>query len=284
MSKISVWERIQSVGPWLEWMVRAMLRERMTCSQFAGYRPRVIDGTTVSGPHQRTRVRLHYSVSLTHLSCTELVTTDDRQAESFSHFSVAPDDLLIGDRFYAKARGIAAVKRAGGEAVVRLGRTSLTLYDAQGAKLDWLDWCRQLPPSGKAQRFAQFRDEDGAWVTGRVCALRLSPERADNARRRCLKKARRKGIRTRPKTLEAAGYLCLFTTAPKERLSLDLVIELYRARWQVELSFKRLKSLLDADHLREVTPQSALIWLQGKMLYALLLQACLEQAGAFSPR
>jgi hypothetical protein len=58
---------------------------------------------------------------------------------------------------------------------------------------------------------------------------------------------------------------------------------LYRARWQIELSFKRIKSLLPASELRQTTPESAMMWLPGKMLYALLLEACVGEAGAFSP-
>lgn len=284
MSKVAVWGRMQAVGEWLARLIGEMLSRHVVCPAVAGYHPRVMDASRVAGPGCRAELRLHYSVSLTSLCCTDLVITDGRVAESFANFSAGQDDLLLGDRIYARAKPIAAVRRAGAEVLVRLGRTSLTLYDEQGAKLDWLGWCRALPDAGPAQRFAQFRDETGAWISGRVCAVRLNEAQAQRARKRCVKQAKRRGTRTRPRTLEAAGYVCLFTTAPQERLPLDMVCALYRARWQIELSFKRLKSLLRAGELRQVTQRSALIWLRGKMLYALLLEACLQQAGAFSPR
>jgi hypothetical protein len=283
LSKVAAWYRVQGTGPWLRGMIRELLQERIDARTVAGYHPRVVDATHVTGPAQRTQLRLHYSISLTTLGCTELVVTDLQQAESLERFAVAPDDLLIGDRIYAKARGIAQVRRAGGDVLVRLGRTSLTLYDRMGLKLDWLAWCRK--PKGKTpgERFAQFRDDRGEWMPGRLVAFRLPKTQAAQARRRCLKAGRRQGRPPRPKALQAAGYVCLFTTAPRERLSRQAAADLYRARWQIEMHFKRLKSLLHADQLRSTTEASARIWLLAKMLYALLLEACLQAAGAFSP-
>jgi hypothetical protein len=284
LSKIAVWKRLRPTGPWLTWMINGLLGHRVERPDGEGYTPRVVDGTVVCGPRQRSQVRLHYSLRLAELRCDDLVLTDQHQAESLERFAVAAGDLLLADRIYAKARGLAAVKRRGAEVIVRLGATSLTLYDEAGAKMEWLPWLRTLSHDAPAERFAQFRDpEDGSWVRGRVCALRLPPPQAVRAQKRRVQRARRTGAKVRATTLEGAGYLYVFTTVPASRLRADRVLEFYRARWQVELAFKRLKSLLQADQLRETSPASALLWLQGKMLYALLVQASLAQASAFSP-
>ena len=284
MAKASVWERVQRVGPWLDWLLTGMLSSRVCAPQVAGYRLRAVDATTLTGPAGKSPQRLHYSLSLTSLSCDQVALSDAHLAEGLERFAVCANDLLIGDRIYARARGIAAVKQAGGDVIVRLGRTSLTLYDEAGLPLDVLAWLRQAATGRPAERSARFRDTHGNWIAGRLCAVRLGAKDAAHARKRCLKSAQRRGAKLRATTLEAAGYLCLFTTAPAERLPMRTVLRLYRARWQIELAFKRLKSLLQADQIRETSPASARIWLQGKMLYALLLQACLLRAGAFSPR
>ena len=49
-------------------------------------------------------------------------------------------------------------------------------------------------------------------------------------------------------------------------------MELYRFRWQVEIYFKRLKSILDFGELPKKTPESALAWLNGKLMVALLME------------
>ena len=61
------------------------------------------------------------------------------------------------------------------------------------------------------------------------------------------------------------------------------LLELYRCRWQVELGFKRLKSLLQLGHLKKTDPQGAKAWLQGKLLIASLIEALIAVGDRFSP-
>jgi Transposase DDE domain len=49
-------------------------------------------------------------------------------------------------------------------------------------------------------------------------------------------------------------------------LSATHALELYRGRWQIELVFKQLKSILSLGYLRKVDPDSARSWLEGKLL------------------
>jgi hypothetical protein len=283
MSKISVWERVRKARSWLQWMVGRMLQLRVPPPELAGYRVRVVDATTVTGPKQRVHARLHYGLELGSYALSDLVITDERSAEGLEHFAAGPNHLLMGDRMYARAQGIRAVKVAGGDVLVRVGQTSLTLYDAQQQPIQRLEWLRTLAGYEPGERPARVRDADGQWIEGRLLGLRLSEAQAAKARERGQRRAARRGQRMRPATEELAGYLCLFTTAPAERLPLPAVCELYRARWQIEIAFKRLKSLLHADQLRDTSWESAGSWLLAKMLYALLLHAYLDEAGAFSP-
>ncbi len=61
------------------------------------------------------------------------------------------------------------------------------------------------------------------------------------------------------------------------------VLECYRLRWQVELVFKRLKSLARLGHLPKRDPESARAWLYGKLLLALLADKAIRHARAVSP-
>ena len=61
------------------------------------------------------------------------------------------------------------------------------------------------------------------------------------------------------------------------------ILEIYRGRWQVELTFKRLKSLLALGHLKKVDPQGAKAWLQGKLLVAILIETLIALADRFFP-
>ena len=57
----------------------------------------------------------------------------------------------------------------------------------------------------------------------------------------------------------------------------------YRARWQIELAFKRLKSLVQLGHLKKHDEIAARAWLQGKLLVAFLVDALLVTAERISP-
>ena len=58
---------------------------------------------------------------------------------------------------------------------------------------------------------------------------------------------------------------------------------MYRCRWQIELAFKRLKTLLGAGHVPKTDDQSARAWMQAKLLTALLVERLLLEAKIFSP-
>ncbi len=95
------------------------------------------------------------------------------------------------------------------------------------------------------------------------------------------REAAKKHRTVRPETLEAAGYVIVLTTlmAPTPQT----IMEFYRRRWQVELAFKRLKSLLQLGHLKKMDKNGAKAWLQGKLLVACLIETLIFTAERFSP-
>ena len=94
---------------------------------------------------------------------------------------------------------------------------------------------------------------------------------------------KRKGQQPKAFTLEAQRYVFVFTTLSQAELTASQALELYRGRWQIELVFKRLKSILQLGHLRKIDPDSALSWIEGKLFVALVIEALLRQAESFFP-
>ena len=72
-------------------------------------------------------------------------------------------------------------------------------------------------------------------------------------------------------------------TIPAQLLDDVLILEWYRVRWQVELAFKRIKSLAGLGHLPKYDASSSRAWLYGKLLVALMTERMQRYAGAFSP-
>ena len=119
----------------------------------------------------------------------------------------------------------------------------------------------------------------GPPVTGRVCATRKTEEAIRIAQEGIRKEARRMGRQVQPQTLEFARYVIVFTTFPVADFSSAELLEWYRLCWQVELVFKRFKSLAQLGHLPKHDDESAKAWLYGK----LLVEKLIGHATAISP-
>ena len=75
----------------------------------------------------------------------------------------------------------------------------------------------------------------------------------------------------------------VFTTVSCKELTTRDVLELYRVRWQIELRFKHLKSLLGLGCLPKYDDASCRAWIQAKLLCGLLIERLMRQAKFFFP-
>ena len=123
----------------------------------------------------------------------------------------------------------------------------------------------------------------GPPVAGRICAVRKTDEAIEVAHAKIRRTAQRKGKQVRPETLRFARFVIVFTTYPEEEFPVSDVLEWYRLRWQVELVFKRFKSLAQLGHLPKHDEVSAQAWLYGKLLVALLVEKVVRHARSISP-
>jgi hypothetical protein len=161
-----------------------------------------------------------------------------------------------------------------------LNLDNVPLQELAGEPFELLPKLRQLPYGQAGSWMAQMQDGQSV-MTVRVCAIKKSVEQTRRAQDKLRKQAKKKQRRLKPETLEAAGYVIVLTTLMD--LPAEMVMELYRVRWQIELAFKRLKSLLQVGHLKKTDPQGAKAWLQGKLLVAALIEKLIAIGERFSP-
>jgi hypothetical protein len=290
LSDVTIKNRLEGAGEWFRWMSTALMSEWVTRQPpgvLSGpWKVRVVDGTQVKEPGPTGSLwRLHYSIGLPSLCCGEVHLTGSEgegSGESFCRFTVHPGDLLVGDRGYGTAGGIAHVVKGGGEVLVRFSWHSLPLWSDPEQKFDLLAHLRTLHGTALGDWPAGVK-EGRTLMAGRVCALKRSAPATEQAQQQARRRAQKHGVQVTPETLEAAGYLFVFTTVPGHRLSPSQALELYRGRWQVELVFKRLKSILGLNHLRKGEDQSAIAWIHGKLFVAFLMEALLRHGESFSP-
>jgi hypothetical protein len=286
LTKVALFKRLRNAEEWLRTMAVAMF----TKSRFASavpicgnYRLRAVDATRIVEPgNTGSEWRVHFSIMLPELHCDFYEVTDVRGGETFVRFPVAKGDLILGDRGYSHRRGVAHVRRQGGDVLVRLNSTNFPLLDGRGRTFDLLAHLRCLD-GHKARAWSVSFKHGADLFAARLCAVRKSKVAAERAKERIRQAAAKRQRILKPETLECAEYVFVLTTVAKEDFSAHAVLELYRSRWQIERVFKRMKSLMRLGHLPKKSNQSSRAWIQGKLLTVLLIERLLIEARFFSP-
>ncbi len=289
LSAVALWNRLKKSQAWLRALCVELFRERgLELSASAGLQVRAINATTVKEPGKTGSLwRVHYSVCLPSLACDFFKLTETQGAgtgESFVHFPVRAGDYLLADRGYSTAAGIRYVADAGGRVTVRVNTRALPLHTLEGRPFDLLAAVQAIRRAGPVRSWqVQAVDKQGRAVAGRVCALRKTREAIRIAHKSLRKEASKKGTQLQPQTLEFAKYVIVFTTFPAAEFTDADVLEWYRTHWQVELIFKRFKSLAQLGHLPKRNDESAKAWLYGKLFVALLVEKLISHARTISP-
>jgi hypothetical protein len=287
ISDVALLKRLKAAGEWLRWMAEGVMQAWLPKQPEAIFRDqlriRIIDGSTIQEPGSTGSTwRLHYSILLPTLQCNEVHITSPKLGESFKRYQVQPGDLFVGDRGYAHREAIFYVLQGGGQVLVRTNLTNLPLVSAPGVPFPLLEHLRTLNGTELGDWEVQTPLGDQL-IPGRICALKKNKLATEKARRKARQESHKQGYQVWPETLEAAAYTFVFTTLKRDEFKPARVLEMYRGRWQVELAFKRLKSLLGLGHLKKTDEDVAKAWLQGKLLVAFLIEALIAAAESFFP-
>jgi hypothetical protein len=278
LSDVAAMKRLQASADWLQGMVGDLLARRLSCSAAAassGRIIRLIDSTTISERgSDRADWRLHYSYDPRRGRTVDCELTTAEVGEHLRRVKVAAGDVWLGDRNYAKGEGLHHVAQAGADFVVRTSWNSLSLRTADGQPFDMATRLDRLGKAEHAEWQAIAHTPDGKTIPVRLLVRRKPPEAIEREIKRITEKAARRG-RTRrsgkpdPRSLVAAQFTVLATSLVEPA---DQVFDLYRLRWQIEIAFKRLKSLLHIDQLPAKDPDLVRTWLLAHIIVALLIE------------
>ena len=282
LSDVALLKRLRASANWLEFLCLGLSRPWDWPAGLAvgGRRWRIVDATTAQEPGA-TGIdwRVHYVVQLPALTCDFVEVTGVRGGETLCRLPVQAGVVVLGDRGYSHRAGVAWVLGQGGDVIVRHQGANFPLLDRAGQPFDLLAAVRGLTAHAPGTWPVQFEWEGRRWEVW-LHAVRKSAAAAERAKEE-LRKERGAGLQ--PQTLELAEYVVVLTSLNPQVVPALQVLGLYRGRWQIELVFKRLKSLLGVGELAKYDPDSARAWLQAKLLTALLLERLEREAFLFSP-
>jgi hypothetical protein len=277
LCKSGVRKRLRGCQTWIGVLiVQVLIAGQLSLPRFGGTRVRVFDASSISQPGERkARWRMHLGFDLSFGRMEDVKLTSYKVGETLTHWQFSAGEIILADRIYGVARSLGVILGALAHFVIRIGWQNLPVWDEADRPFSLSDWLRVQsadPSAPPAQVRVWVKTPQGRFPI-RVVACAIPPEKAERARHNLQAEAKRQHRRLDERSLLAAGFVMVASNLPELTWSARQILDLYRFRWQIELVFKRLKSLLLLDHVRVTTdPALAQTYLLTKILIALILE------------
>ncbi len=263
--------RLREAEAWLQRVLAQTLQKQVQAGVKSQMRLRVVDATVIHGPGATgTEWRAHVLIDPGTGGFRAVELTDAHGGEGYGRHPVSVREVILGDRAYATARGLWAIESAHAYVVARINPHTIRVCDQRRQRISLRSMEKRVPKVGGVE----FK-----------VIIPIPPEKTTKshkswplARAIAWVAARAVAARTRK-----GEVIWLLVTLPGEQASPWQLMQLYRLRWQIELFFKRLKSLLHLDALPSRQGPTAKSWMLARLLAAALAQELVEPAGPLSP-
>jgi Transposase DDE domain len=182
-------------------------------------------------------------------------------------------DLALFDQGYFKLETLSEIANKGAFFLTRF-LVKTTIREAGTSTPIELEDALYRLPEDRHQFQAVMGGRNGTpEVKCRLICLRVSEQVANERRRRLLKEAKRKGRTPSNTHLALCDWTLLVTNVSEKSLPLEMAWRLYSLRWQIELLFKQLKSVL-AIHRSPIRKNFSRLKCEiyGKLILAVLVQ------------
>ncbi|MEO9205329.1 MAG: IS4 family transposase [Gammaproteobacteria bacterium] len=291
VSDVALLKRLKLSENWFKALSFSLLEERGPVEKIKVKKNicmKLVDATIVKEPGKTgSSWRIHYSLKLPELNCDYFKLTGVKgqgTGESFKQFPIQNNDCIIGDRGYSTAQGIAYVASQGAYSLVRINTNAVNFYSKDLQSFNLLDNINAVNTVFLMKSWdVLVKSADGHHITGRLCVIRKTEAAIAQALKRLKREASKRQSELKPGTIEYAKYIIVFTTLSVRDFSTKEVLDWYRLRWQIELVFKRLKSLAGLGHLPKYDEGSARAWLHAKLFVGLMIEKLIRYSSDFSP-
>lgn len=233
-------------------------------------------GGAGAGDAGQAGLKLHVVLELTSGALRGPALTPARASDRGHALNVSAlpaHSLRVHDRQYVT---LAVLRALGANHSCWVSRyhTTLAISDPDGTR--WTDRGRRLTElavelaGGIAVVDVPVRLGATAQLSARLIAVRRGQEQADQARAEVRRRAQRNGYTASDEALALADWLIIITNVPAERLALDAVLVLLRARWQIERLFRRWKQLSLVEQWRSADSDRILCEVLAKLIACLI--------------
>lgn len=260
-------KRVQRAQDWIAWLLGALIGTGRVPDWLSTRSQRIwlVDGSRLAVPGGTgDDVRLHSAYNLLAGRLEQVEVTDPHSAEGLHHFALRAGDVVVTDAGYPVGACVQQGQAQGAFGVHRVSHHQVRFEREDGHKIDLKRLVKHQGYASVTQRQVWMWDpKHKERFPVRLVIEVLPRHQAMQARAR---KRERIRLKHGPKHSMAsawwAGVLLLVTTLPQEQWSAPEVVKLYRARWQIELVFKRLKQGLQLHLLPVKCWERARVYVQ----------------------
>jgi hypothetical protein len=284
LSDVAFMNRFANCSGWFKWVLRRLassgVADYLKPAGLEGYRVLAVDASRVCSGVSRFSAswNLHFALDIFAMASHEYKITDGRAGETLANFTARKGDLFLGDRIYASKRGMAHCLAGGADFILRLRSGAFTMLSGRGGEVDLPGLLAAQEPGRPLDiRVTVDLSPHGMGMREiRVCAMRKAGRDIESALRRMDLKDSRRQRATSPEARRFNEHIVLVTSLPGH-IGAEKVLSAYRYRWQVELYFKRFKSLLGAGEVPKKRGDCMEAWLNGKLMLAVLYEVLLSK-------
>ena len=286
ISDVGFMKRFKNCNNWFKWIIDNIVSEGLieykTPEKLKNYRILAVDASDVKEKGRSGRIyRLHFALDIIKMQSAIYNITTNKTGEKLSNFEFSEQDLVIADRGYAKTTDIQYCWEKGIKFILRLTANNICFCDEEGKVIDIRDKIIGTKVLGELNVYVKTKE--GNIIPTRVCFKKKDEQYIETTKKKLRQFEQKHQRKMSNKTKEFHEYIVVATSLDKEKITIEEVLELYRYRWQVELYFKRLKSILDYGELPKKKEESIFAWFNGKLMIALLLEKIISKT-VFSPK
>lgn len=275
ISDVGFMKHFQNCNDWIRWINEHMMQEYTTIydvpDKLKSKNIIAIDASNITskGAVKQTW-KLHYAVNLFSATTEQFKITSESTGEKLKNFELHKNDLILGDRAYATISGIEYCREAGADYILRIRNKAFNLYNEVGSEVILTDLLKNVKNTC-CDFYLYYKNSKNELKPIRFCAVQKTKEEKAFEQKKLKRKESKKQIKISKETKFSHNYFFVATSLD-ENYSAEEILALYRLRWQVEMVFKRFKSILNLGSMPTKTPASSETWLNCKMLIALLIE------------
>lgn len=186
-------------------------------------------------------VNVHTCYSLKDHSLAQVHITNCHTGETVKNFELSPNALYIADRAYGRTNQMAHTIRNQAHFIFRVSPSQVNLYQTGDCK-EKINF-EELLSNGEFSRTVYIQSGKDVYEV-RLFGSPIPEDKLERALKRAKREAQKKQFERSDVSFEYSKWLFLVTSLPAEEAPSKRLLNLYSDRWQIELLFKRAKSIL----------------------------------------